>query len=117
AASATRSTTSSANSEAWTRQASSRREYTYTMAMNIRDPETERLATEVAELVGETKTAAVRASLRERRDRLLAQRDLGHRLADARRFMEEEIWSQVPLGMPITKAERAEILGYGPDGV
>jgi len=88
--------------------------------MNIKDAEAERLAAQVAELTGETKTAAVRASLRERRDRLMAQQDLGHRLADARRFLEEEIWSQVPpedLGKPITKAEREEILGYGPDGV
>ncbi|TCO53059.1 type II toxin-antitoxin system VapB family antitoxin [Actinocrispum wychmicini] len=90
------------------------------MAMNIKDNEAERLATEVAELTGETKTAAVRTSLRERRDRLVAQHDFGRRLAEARRFLEDEIWSQVPadeLGKPITKAEREEILGYGPDGV
>ena len=90
------------------------------MAMNIKDAETERLAGEVAELTGESKTAAVRTSLRERRDRLSAQRDYDRRLAEARQFLQDEIWSQIPadeLGKPITKAEREEILGYGPDGV
>jgi antitoxin VapB len=90
------------------------------MAMNIKDAETERLAGEVAELTGESKTAAVRAALRERRDRLFAQRDYDRRLAEARQFLQDEIWSQIPadeLGKPITKAEREEILGYGPDGV
>ncbi|MCA1672325.1 MAG: type II toxin-antitoxin system VapB family antitoxin, partial [Actinobacteria bacterium] len=42
------------------------------MALNIKDPETERLATEVAALAGETKTAAVRVALRERLERLHA---------------------------------------------
>jgi antitoxin VapB len=90
------------------------------MAMNIKDAETERLAGEVAELTGESKTAAVRTSLRERRDRLSAQRDYDRRLAEARQFLQDEIWSQIPadeLGKPITKAEREKILGYGPDGV
>jgi antitoxin VapB len=90
------------------------------MAMNIKDAETEQLAAEVAKLTGETKTAAVRASLRERRDRLVAQHDFGRRLTEARQFLQDEIWSQVPedeLGKPITKAEREEILGHGPDGV
>jgi antitoxin VapB len=88
------------------------------MAMNIKDPEAERLAAEVAELAGESKTAAVRQALRERRDRLTADRD--KRAQNFRRFLEEEIWPHVPpevRGKPITKAEREEILGYGPDGV
>jgi antitoxin VapB len=37
------------------------------------------------------------------------------------RFLEEEIWSQIPPeqlgGPPMTKEEREEILGYGPHGV
>jgi antitoxin VapB len=36
------------------------------------------------------------------------------------RFLEEEVWPQLPpdvRGQPMTKAEREEILGYGPDGV
>lgn len=88
--------------------------------MNIKDSETEQLAAEVAALTGESKTAAVRTSLRERRDRLVAKEDYDRRLAEARQFLREEIWSQLPAderGKPITKAEREEILGYGPDGV
>ncbi len=40
------------------------------MALNIKNAETERLAAEVAELAGESKTQAVTVALRERRDRL-----------------------------------------------
>jgi antitoxin VapB len=41
------------------------------MALNIKDPETVRLAAEVAALAGETKTGAVRQALKERKERLL----------------------------------------------
>jgi len=90
------------------------------MALNIKDPEAERLAAEVAELAGESKTAAVRNALRERRDRLSSRETLEQREARLQRFMEDEIWALIPpdqLGEPITKAEREEILGYGPQGV
>lgn len=89
------------------------------MAMNIKDPETERLAAEVAALTGESKTAAVRTALRERRDRLSTQS--GPRQRTLRRFLEDEIWPRVPPEVggrtPMTKAEREELLGYGPEGV
>ncbi|MFN8202180.1 MAG: type II toxin-antitoxin system VapB family antitoxin [Solirubrobacteraceae bacterium] len=90
------------------------------MALNIKDPETERLAAELAAVTGETKTGAVRTALRERRERLGREHGAqtpGERL---RRVLEEEIWPLVPddvRGKPITKTEREEILGYGPDGV
>lgn len=41
------------------------------------------------------------------------------RRARFRRFLEEEIWAEIPAeerGKPITQAEQDEILGYGPDG-
>jgi antitoxin VapB len=86
------------------------------MALNIKDPETEKLATEVAALTGESKTRAVREALAERKHRLEAKR----RRRDIFRFLEEEIWPLVPpeeLGKPsLTKAEREEILGIGPEG-
>jgi antitoxin VapB len=90
------------------------------MALNIKDPEAERLAAEVAALADETKTRAVRTALQERRERL-ALTVLGGRGEDAlRRFLAEEAWPQVPaqeLGRPITRRERERILGYGPAGV
>ncbi|HJP75547.1 MAG TPA: type II toxin-antitoxin system VapB family antitoxin [Pseudonocardiaceae bacterium] len=90
------------------------------MALNIKDPETERLAAEVAALTGETKTGAIRNALRAERDRLVAQDDFEQRRARFRRFLEEEIWPLIPedqLGKPFTKEQEEEILGIGPDGV
>lgn len=90
------------------------------MALNIKDAETERLAAEVAELAGETKTRAVKVALEERRRRLrrrISRRDRGEAL---RRLLEDEIWPQIPpdvLGKPVSKEEREAILGYGPEGV
>jgi len=86
------------------------------MALNIKDPETERLATEVAGMTGETKTRAVKVALEERRARLATKSR-----KPLLQYLEEEIWPRIPpdqLGRsPMTKAEREEILGYGPDGV
>ena len=56
----------------------------------------------------------------ERRDRAVAEADVDRREASLHRFLETEIWPLIPpdqLGKPITKQEREEILGYGPDGV
>jgi antitoxin VapB len=44
------------------------------MSLNIKNPEAERLAAEIAALTGESKTAAIIVALRERRTCLLAQR-------------------------------------------
>lgn len=91
--------------------------YHSTMPLNIKDPETERLAAEVATATGTTKTGAVRDALRERLSRLSVAADGREReLAD---FMEQEIWPQLVAGSPgaPSKAERERILGYGPDGV
>jgi antitoxin VapB len=89
------------------------------MALNIKDAETERLATEVAQLASESKTAAVRNALRERRDRLIADRPEARRAERLGHFLRFEVWPQVPedvRGKVLTKAEREEILGYGPSG-
>ena len=88
------------------------------MALNIKDPETERLAAEVAALTGTTKTGAVRYALRQV---LQAQSRLSVQQREERltRFLEEEIWPLVPpdqLGNPVSKAEREEILGFGEYG-
>lgn len=42
------------------------------------------------------------------------------RLARWQRFLEEEVWPIIPVavkGKRLSKAEREEILGYGPEGV
>lgn len=89
------------------------------MALNIKDAETEQLAAEVASITGESKTGAVRTALRERRQRLRRRETAEQRRERLRRFLEEEIWAQIPpegRGGTMTKAEREEILGYGPEG-
>jgi len=91
------------------------------MALNIKNEEAEELATEVAALAGETKTGAVKQALRERRDRLLLESGRGQRQPGSLlRFLETEIWPQIPAEdrdrPPLTKAEREEILGIGPEG-
>jgi antitoxin VapB len=50
------------------------------MALSIKDPEADRLAREVAKATGETLTAAIVQSLRERLQRI--RRPRGPRLAD-----------------------------------
>lgn len=91
------------------------------MALNIKDAETERLAAAVAELAGENKTQAVRNALRERHERLSVQRRTGMSRGERMLwFLENEAWPRLPdttLGVMMTKVEREEILGYGPDGV
>lgn len=90
------------------------------MALNIKDDATQRLAAELAEVTGETKTAAVKAALEERRARLardVGARDRHDRL---RRVLTEEIWPQLPAGVrgrPVSREERERFLGYGPEGV
>ena len=88
------------------------------MALNINDPEVERLVAEIAAMTGETKTAAVRKALEERRDRLALRRDQRDRRARLSRFLER-FWASVPpkeLGRRLTKAEEEAILGLGPEG-
>lgn len=90
------------------------------MALNIKDRRTEDLATELARLTGETKTGAVRTALEEQRRRLAQRTVTQDRSTRLRRLLENEIWPQVPadvLGRPLTREQREEILGYGPEGV
>ena len=90
------------------------------MALNIKNETVERLVTEVARLTGETKTEAVRRALEERKARLAFRITENDRGARIRRFLENEVWPQIPeqeLGRPLTKDEKEKILGYGPEGV
>lgn len=81
------------------------------MAINIKDPDTDRLARELAELTGQPITLAVRIAIEERlsllrrRQALAGPPDLGDIIARGRRrrLLDE-------------RAE-TEILGYGDDGL
>jgi antitoxin VapB len=89
------------------------------MALNIKNGEVERLATEVARLTGESKTEAIRRALDERRGRLKSASN-DTRRARVLRFLEKRVWSSMPktqVGRRLTRAEEDEILGYGPGGV
>jgi antitoxin VapB len=90
------------------------------MAMNIKDPETERLIAELADLTGETKTGAVRTAVQTAVRHARASHDVERRRLRLQRLLEDEIWPLIPpeeLGRPLSKEEREEILGFGPDGV
>ncbi len=89
------------------------------MALNIKNPEVERLAADVAALTGESKTEAIRKALEERKSRL-SLNVVENRREHLWRFLEEEIWVDLPgdvRGKGISQEEQDEILGYGPDGV
>lgn len=82
------------------------------MALNIRNPETERLATELARLTGESKTEAVTTAVRDRLDRV--------RRAQRRRSLADELdligrqCAALPVLDPRTPDE---ILGYDEQGL
>ena len=82
------------------------------MALNIRNPEAERLAEAVAKLAGETKTEAVTRALRDRLAKLRRER-AGRRLAD-----ELDDIAQHCAALPVKDGRRAdEILGYDEHGL
>lgn len=82
------------------------------MPLNIRNPETEQLAAEVARRTGETKTEAVTRALRERLARL--------RREHGKRRLGDEL-NEIALhcaGLPELDARAAdEILGYDEHGL
>ena len=89
------------------------------MALNIKNREVEQLAAEVAGISGESKTEAIRLALLERKERLTAVGNRSPKLDRWQRFLRNRVWSQIPkdfLGRPISKQEREDNLGYGPDG-
>lgn len=84
------------------------------MALSIRDPETDRLARELAALKGETMTEAIRTALRERleRERRRDERARAERHARIMKILER-MWSRPVLD---TRSED-EILGYDERGI
>ena len=66
------------------------------MAFTIKDPETEKLAAKVAALAGESKARAVKVALQERKHRLALRTVRRDRTQELRRFLEQEVWPQIP---------------------
>lgn len=91
------------------------------MALNIKDRETEALVAKITVLTGETEADALRLAARERLERLDSRPTSKKRSSEEiQRWLETEVWPRIPdelRGRGLTKAEREEILGYGPDGV
>jgi antitoxin VapB len=90
------------------------------MPLNIKDPETEQLAREVAALAGESKTRAIRQALSERKQRLLLARSGRGRGERIMELLERRVWPRLPEGVrgsELSKDEEEAILGFGPEGV
>ena len=82
------------------------------MALNIRNPEAEKLAAELAKLTGETKPDALTKALRDRLARVRRER-IGRRLADELEEIAEHCAS-----LPVLDNRSAEeILGYDENGL
>ena len=89
------------------------------MALNIKNPDVERLAADVARLTGESKTEAIRRALDERKRRLQGSAT-AQRRARVLRFLERKVWPGLPdseKGRRLSRAEEDDILGFGPGGV
>ncbi len=90
------------------------------MPLNIKNPRVEQLVDDIASLTGETKTEAVRRALEERKARLSYRISTGNRGARLKRFLELEVWPQLPkkeLGRRLSRRQQERILGYGKEGV
>ena len=90
------------------------------MAINIRNAKVERLADELSDLTGESRTATILHALEERRERVARGPARKPQLSRVIAFLENEIWPNIPknlLGRRLTKTERERVLGYGKHGV
>lgn len=88
------------------------------MALNIRNPEIERLATEAAELARESRTEAIRKALEDRVARLRMhrrRRDRNDRIDEVlARFRVQ--FPNGEFGRPIRKKEKEDLLGFDAHG-
>jgi antitoxin VapB len=90
------------------------------MGLNIKNPDVERLAAEVADLAGETKTEAIRRALELRKSQLGLRGVAQSRGQRLRTFLERRVWPTLPanvVGKRLSKRAEDRILGYGPKGV
>lgn len=82
------------------------------MAVNIKDPATEKLVRQLAAETGESITAAVAGAVEERLERLRGSRSVPDLAADLM-----DIASRVSRLPVLDDRGPEEILGYGPDGL
>ena len=90
------------------------------MAISIKNAEVERLIAAITALTGEGITETVRRALEERQERLAFRINNENKADRLRRFLEQEVWPEMPeeeLGRTLTKEEEEAILGYGEEGV
>ena len=83
------------------------------VALNIKDPEVDRLATELAARLNTNKTDAIRQALNAQL--VLVQSHADNREQQLLDVLRTEIWPLLTDRTPITKRERKEILGHDPD--
>ena len=83
------------------------------MGMNIKNEETQRLVRELAELTGESQTAAITEAVRERLERLQAEKQKSDRL---KRMMEIANDAASRFKEPYKSIDHGDLL-YGPDGL
>jgi antitoxin VapB len=82
------------------------------MPLSIKNPDTERLARQVAKETGESLTEAIQKSLEERLEKLKRRRK-GHILA----CQVDDLLRRVDALPVLDSRPEDEILGYGPDGI
>lgn len=80
--------------------------WVYTMGLNIKNAEVERLAAEVAAMTGETKTEAIRKALEERKTALTHAHERRSDLLFE--WLERDVWPNIKpefRDRPMTKAD------------
>lgn len=82
------------------------------MALNIKDPETDRLARELARVTGESITIATRTALSERLDRVRRGR---RRSGDREAILAIIEWGRTSADLDRRSAQ--DIVGYDDDGL
>lgn len=82
------------------------------MAINIKDPETDRRARELAERTGESLTTAVSTAISERLERLRGRRTAPDLAAELDAIAERS--GSLPV---LDRRPASEILGYDDDGL
>ncbi|MBI5509967.1 MAG: type II toxin-antitoxin system VapB family antitoxin [Deltaproteobacteria bacterium] len=86
------------------------------MALNIKNPEVERIAGELARITGKSMTGAVLVALQEYKDRISGSDSRKRRLRGVTEFLEEEVWSTASVETEGGGLSDDELLGYGKGG-